>query len=150
MAAYFGPLQGDEMAEGENVEKLDLGTTDHLLGVLLLLLEDNKGLSIGVTLTVHGVVYSGLLISSEAYFRRLFEIMDGTGGGAATIAAGVRGMMAKEGATKMLTEGYVFLRGAILSANVRFPINDEGLWKIRGADIDGFLLGNMTVGPPNP
>ncbi|MGJ8587674.1 MAG: gas vesicle accessory protein GvpU [Yoonia sp.] len=116
----------------------------------------SKGLGMGVTLTVGGVIVSGLLISGKKYFQQLSENIQ-TGSDASGEIGEIIGGHWK-GYTAIYEKpdnapddweprpvGYVHLANAQIHAPGQSPIptNQGVLWRGKLSSVDSFFIGQM-------
>ncbi|SFR33244.1 hypothetical protein SAMN04488005_0460 [Yoonia tamlensis] len=144
-------LDTKAMAQEVKLENSQDWFLEHIIGDFV-----NKGLDIGVTLNVGGVVVSGMLINGKKYFEALAENMDIQEGEISKLLGGHwKGYAAVYEKPDDAPEdwvpnpiGYIHLANAKIHAPGQSPIpsNDGVLWRGKLSSVDGFFIGNISQG----
>lgn len=118
----------------------------------------NRGVDIGVTLTVGGAIVSGILISGRKYFEELGDTLASASQSDGDMQS-VLGEAWKQ-YTAIYDEpenapddwqappaGFIHLRDARFYAPGQHPIPSNGvLWRGKLSSVDGFSIGNFSEG----
>ncbi|PSN11762.1 hypothetical protein C7271_24235 [filamentous cyanobacterium CCP5] len=118
----------------------------------LVAIPERTNIELGITLSVGGLIISGYLVSEEAYFLQMMDII-----GRTKAEADVRdtlkdfldqlrkGLKAKDDDEKIRMPQFVHLRSAKMypSQGHGMPTQGQALWRGRISSVDGFSLGEM-------
>ncbi len=110
----------------------------------------NQGVTLGITLNVHGTLISGNLIGGKEYFELLSKSLVDSGSdmGKALAAAVVQG---KDRYDQSIQEEpvnfhYIHLKNAKVFNSNKNPMPTDGmLWRGRLNSVDGFTIGELSV-----
>lgn len=118
----------------------------------------NRGVEIGVTLTVGGSVVSGMLISGKTYFEELGELLTGASKAEGDVASALGEAWPAYAQLYEKPEGagddwieppatYIHLRNAyyLMPGSGSLPGKPGMLWRGRISSVDGFSIGNINM-----
>jgi hypothetical protein len=147
--------------EDTKMENNMMETSDWFLRIIATMCEEGDRTSVGVTVTVRGTTFTGQLVSRKAFFEQMLGQLDKSGDKAKGFADGIRKGMAETNANavsedgrpltelgKFLSEGYLHIIGSIVAPSGARMTSQDGFWRVRAADVDGFLLGTLTATEP--
>lgn len=147
------PFDDGTPTDGEESPKRrlrDYYRADPVDGVLLAFQElaNSKTLeSMGVTVTVNGMVISGSVISHERYLEELFDTLRASGGGGGvTLADGLKLVTTPSVGAEQEEELAQYLH--LKDARVWMPSGPgpQALWRCKMTEIDGWMLGVLGQG----
>lgn len=134
-------------------EDFDIHGPDSILEFITKIVNDSD-LGLPVTLTVNGVIVSGLLISGKQYFNEAAEVIEGGTGSSGVIevmanlhrdvAKRFEELVSKDEDEPMPPVRFVHLNKAHILSSGGAPI-EVGLWRGKLSAVDGWTFGAFST-----
>jgi hypothetical protein len=125
---------------------------DRFLSALVQVLEASRGNWVGVTLSVKGLVVSGVAVSSSEYLRGVAAELREAGGqdGAQSVAEALEGLagtidQARDTPETSARPEFIHLKNARILAGSQMVPPSGMWWRARLSEVDGFTVGLLSL-----